>query len=68
MVFNRRARGVKRNASIPTKPGRDPVAVEDLLTTVYHQMGINADKELMAPGDRPMEIIDGGRVVKEILG
>ena len=51
-----------------SEPERDPVAVEDLLTTVYHQMGINADKELMAPGDRPIEIIDGGRVVKEILG
>jgi hypothetical protein len=37
------------------------------MTTVYHQMGINADKELMAPGGRPMEIVDGGRIVKEIL-
>ena len=26
-----------------------------------------ADKELMAPGNRPIEIVDGGRVVKEIL-
>jgi hypothetical protein len=39
-----------------------------MLTTVYHQLGINADKELMAPGNRPIEIIDGGKVVKELLG
>lgn len=50
-----------------TEPESNPVAVEDLMTTVYNQMGINADKELMAPGGRPMEIVDGGRVVKEIL-
>ena len=30
-------------------------------------MGIVADKELMAPGDRPIEIVDGGKVVKELL-
>ena len=43
-------------------------AVEDLATTVYHQLGIVADKELMAPGDRPIEIVDGGKVRKELLG
>ena len=36
------------------------LAFEDLFTTVYHCMGIVADKELMAPGARPIEIIDGG--------
>jgi hypothetical protein len=41
--------------------------VEDLATTVYDRLGIVADKELMAPGDRPIEIVDGGKVVKELL-
>jgi hypothetical protein len=50
-----------------TEPERDPVGPEDLATTVYHMMGIVADKELMAPGDRPIEIVDGGNVVKELL-
>ena len=50
------------------EPERDPVAVPDVLTTVYHQMGIVADKELMSPGNRPIEIIDGGKVIKGILG
>ena len=30
-------------------------------------MGIIADKELMAPGDRPIEIVDGGKVIEEII-
>ena len=39
----------------------------DLATTVYNQLGIVADKELMAPGDRPIEIVDGGTVLSETL-
>lgn len=54
--------------STASEPEEDPVRVEDVLTTVYHQLGINADKELMAPGGRPIEIIDGGEVVKGLLG
>ncbi|CAN5706069.1 DUF1501 domain-containing protein [soil metagenome] len=50
-----------------TEPDRDPVGPEDLAKTVYWQLGINADKELMAPGDRPIEIVDGGEVVKDLL-
>ncbi len=50
-----------------TEPERDPIGPEDLATTVYHQLGIVADKELMAPGNRPIEIVDGGKVVKELL-
>ena len=54
--------------STASEPEENPVRMEDLLTTVYHQMGINADKELMAPGGRPIEIIDGGDVVKDLVG
>ena len=49
------------------EPNQDPLTVEDLSTTVYHQLGITADKELMAPGNRPIEIVDGGKVVTELL-
>ena len=37
------------------------------MTTVYHQLGIVADKELMAPGNRPIEIIDGGNLIRDII-
>jgi hypothetical protein len=50
-----------------TEPEDDPLTVGDLATTVYHQLGINADKELMAPGNRPIEIVDDGKVLKELL-
>ena len=50
-----------------SEPEFDPVSPADLATTMYHQMGIVADKELMAPGDRPIEIVDGGKVLKEIV-
>jgi len=50
-----------------SEPELDPVGPEDLATTMYHQLGIVADKELMAPGDRPIEIVDGGKVIKDIL-
>jgi len=50
-----------------TEPGENALGVEDWAFTIYHQLGINADKELMAPGDRPIEIIDGGRVVNDLI-
>lgn len=50
-----------------SEPEFDPVGPEDLATTMYHQLGIVADKELMAPGDRPIEIVDGGKVLKDIV-
>lgn len=54
--------------STASEPEEDAVRIEDLLTTVYQQIGINADKELMTPGARPIEIIDGGEVVKDLIG
>jgi hypothetical protein len=53
--------------STASEPDADPVGPEDLATTIYHQLGIVADKELMSPGDRPIEICDGGKVVKGLL-
>lgn len=65
--------GVKRGLihgssdALGGEPEEDRVDVADLATTVYNQLGINSDKELMAPGDRPIEIVGGGRVLDEIL-
>jgi hypothetical protein len=41
------------------EPARDALPLEDLLYTIYHQLGIDADKELLAFGTRPIEIIHG---------
>lgn len=45
----------------------DGVPLADLHSTIYKLLGINSDKELMAAGDRPMEIIDGGKPVDAII-
>jgi uncharacterized protein (DUF1501 family) len=62
-------RGNVHGASDATaaEPANDAVPLEDFLYTVYHQLGIDADKKLMAPGDRPIDIIRGGKLVKGIL-
>ena len=39
----------------------------DFATTIYHQMGIVADKELMSPGNRPIEICDGGKLITGLM-
>lgn len=53
--------------ALAAEPDNDPMNVADLSCTIYNQLGINSDKELMAPGSRPIEIVDGGNVIKEIL-
>lgn len=62
-------RGLSYGTSDPTasEPDMDAVGPEDLATTMYRLLGIVADKELMAPGDRPIEIVDGGKVIDGIL-
>ena len=49
------------------EPARDAVPLEDLLFTIYHQLGIDADKELVAFGTRPIEIIKDGKLVAGLL-
>lgn len=49
------------------EPEEDMVSVADFATTIYNQIGINADKELMAPGPRPIEIVAGGEVLEAVL-
>jgi hypothetical protein len=44
-----------------------PVAVNDLLTTLCHSLKIDPTKENMSPQGRPIKIVDGGKVVKELF-
>ncbi len=50
-----------------SEPNDNPLSVMDLATTMYNQVGITADKELIAPGGRPIEIVKDGKVVQELL-
>ncbi|MDA1051710.1 MAG: DUF1501 domain-containing protein [Planctomycetota bacterium] len=53
--------------SIASEPEESPLTVEDWATTIYDRLGIVADKELMSPGDRPIEIVNDGKVRKELI-
>ena len=53
--------------SLAAEPDENPVDVQSFAKTVYSQMGIVGDKELLAPGPRPIEIIDGGSVIDAII-
>jgi hypothetical protein len=45
--------------STGAEPARDALPLEDLMFTIYHQLGIDANKELLAFGTRPIEIVLG---------
>ena len=45
-----------------------PVTVNDLFRTIYTTLGIDADHENMSRIGRPIKLVDGGEVVRELLG
>lgn len=48
-------------------PVDNPVPLCDLHSTLYQCMGINSQKELMASGERPIEIVDEGHPVADLI-
>jgi hypothetical protein len=50
-----------------SEPMTDPVSVENWAATIYNLVGIDHKKILMAPGSRPVKIIDGGNPIKDIM-
>ena len=40
---------------------------EDLAATIFHQLGINPNKEFLTPEGRPVKVVNGGRVIRELL-
>ncbi len=53
--------------AICSEPADRPLGVEDLAMTLYHQLGINGEKKLMSPGNRPIDIVRNGKVVEELI-
>ena len=49
------------------EPDENPLSVPDLAHTVYHLLGIDPDKDLIAPGNRPIKIVKDGQLVEELL-
>lgn len=46
-----------------TEPKDRPVSPGDVAATIFTQLGVNPDKDLMAPGDRPIRIVRDGRPI-----
>ena len=49
-----------------SEPEDNPLSVEDWAATIYDCLGINPDKKLLAPGDRPIDIVKFGTIRKEL--
>ncbi len=49
------------------EPDSEPIEPADLFATVYHLLGIDFHKRLMAPGNRPIDIVRGGKVRGNLL-
>jgi hypothetical protein len=45
-----------------------PIAVSDLFRTIYTALGIDADHENLSRIGRPIKLVDGGEVIRELLG
>jgi len=50
-----------------TEPENDPLTVEDLAATVYHLLGIDHEKKLMSPGNRPIDIVREASIRKDLI-
>jgi hypothetical protein len=49
------------------RPAGNPHGPEDLAATMYHLMGIDINEEFHTPEGRPVPIVSGGRVMRELL-
>jgi hypothetical protein len=65
--------GIKKGAvhgssdDTASEPQDNPVNVEDWGATIYHLLGIDYNKHLIAPGNRPVKIIDNGKTITDII-
>ena len=62
-------RGRVHGSTDPTggEPDTDPLTVPDYAATVFHLLGIDFEKTLLSPGDRPVKIVKDGEVAKALL-
>ena len=65
--------GIKRGAVIGASdatasyPITQPYGIQDLLRTIFHLMGVDADKVYTTPLGRPVPIVNGGKRIEEVL-
>jgi hypothetical protein len=65
--------GVKQGQVLGATDGRcaypttEPYGVEDVLCTLFHQMGIDTNKTYYTPLGRPVPIVSGGRLIPDLV-
>lgn len=50
-----------------SEPVRDEVGPEDYAATIFTQLGIDIEKKLMSPGDRPIDIVREGSIIETLV-
>jgi hypothetical protein len=50
-----------------TEVGEHPVTVPDLLASVCQALKVDPNKETMTPIGRPMKVVDGGKIVRDLF-
>jgi hypothetical protein len=50
-----------------SEPTKFPTGPEDLAATVFTQIGIDPKRKLMSPGNRPIDIVRNGTVIRELV-
>ena len=53
-----------KTASLPTTT---PYGIQDLLRTIFYLMGVNSDKSFQTPLGRPVPLVNGGKIIQELL-
>ncbi len=49
------------------EPDENPVGPEDLAKTMYRLLGINGEKRIVVENVRPVDIVNGGRILTEVI-
>jgi hypothetical protein len=47
-------------------PTTEPFGVEDILRTVFHLMGVDSTKTYYTPLGRPVPIVNGGKIIRDL--
>jgi hypothetical protein len=56
-----------KSDALGAEPDENPVGPEDLARTMYRMVGINSQKRLVLEGVRPIDIVNGGRLINEVI-
>lgn len=56
-----------KSDALGSEPEENAVGPEDLARTMYRLLGINASKRIVVEGVRPVDIVNGGRLIEEII-